>query len=96
MGICQNSTPWSTTLQRPLARLIQNGFTGEAKAGEAKKTGFSRLLVHFNPGLQNGFTLQCLDLRKIDEAEADVSRAKEALSKTTPKKFDGLQKSLYL
>jgi len=63
-----------------LARLIQNGFTGEAKAGEARKTGFSRLLVHFNPGLQNGFTLQCLDLRKIDEAEAGISRAKEALS----------------
>jgi len=63
-----------------LARLIQNGFTGEAKAGEARKTGFSRLLVHFNPGLQNGFTLQCLDLRKIDEAEADISRAKEALN----------------
>ena len=35
----------------PLPRLIQNGFTGEDKAGEARKTGFSRLLVHFNPGL---------------------------------------------
>ena len=34
----------------PLARLIQNGFTGEAKAGEARKTDFFRLLVHFNPG----------------------------------------------
>ena len=67
-------------LKDSLARLIQNGFTGEAKAGEARKTGFSRLLVHFNPGLQNGFTLQCLDLRKIDEAEADISRAKEALN----------------
>jgi len=46
-------------LQPPLAWLIQNGFTGEAKAkaGEARKTGFFRLLVHFNPGLQNGFTL---------------------------------------
>ena len=66
-------------LQPPLVQLIQNGFTGEAKAGEARKTGFSRLLVHFNPGLQNGFTLQCLDLRKIDEAEAGISRAKEAL-----------------
>ena len=64
----------------PLARLIQSGFTGEAKAGEARKTGFSRLLVHFNPGLQNSFTLQCLDLRKIDEAEAGISRAKEALN----------------
>jgi len=51
-----------------LTRLIQNGFTGEAKAGEARKTDFFWLLVHFNPGLQNGFTLQCLDLRKIDEA----------------------------
>jgi len=61
-------------LKPPLARLIQNGFTGEAR-----KTGFSRLLVHFNPGLQNGFTLQCLDLRKIDEAEAGISGAKEAL-----------------
>ena len=67
-------------LKPPLARLIHNGFTGEAKAGEAKKTGFSRLLVHFNPGLQNGFTLQCLDLRKIDEAEASISRAKETLN----------------
>jgi len=64
----------------PLARLIQNGFTGEAKVGETRKTDFSRLLVHFNPGLQNSFTLQCLDLRKIDEAEAGISRAKEALS----------------
>jgi len=27
----------------PLARLIQNGFTGEAKASEARKTGFSGL-----------------------------------------------------
>jgi len=63
-----------------LARLIQNDFTGEAKAGETRKTGFSRLLVHFNPGLQNGFTLQCLDLRKIDEAEAGINHAKEALS----------------
>ena len=62
-------------LKPPLARLIQNGFTGEAR-----KTGFSRLLVHFNPGLQNGFTLQWLDLHKIDEAEAGISRAKEALS----------------
>jgi len=53
----------------PLAWLIQNGFTGEA----------FRLLVYFNPGLQNGFTLQCLDLRKIDETEAGISRAKEAL-----------------
>ena len=63
-----------------MARLIQNGFTGEAKAGEARKTGFSRLLVHFNPGIQNGFTLQCLDLRKIDKVEADISRTKETLS----------------
>ena len=73
----------------PLARLIQNGFTGEAKAGETRKTGFSRLLVHLNPGLQNGFTLQCLDLRKIDEAEAEagISRAKKTLntSRTGPK-----------
>ena len=63
-----------------LAWLIQNGFTGEAKAGEVRKTGFSRLLVNFNPSLQNDFTLQCLDLRKIDETEASISRAKEALS----------------
>ena len=63
-------------LKLPLARLIQNGFTGEAKAGEARKTGFSRFLVHFNPSLQNGFTLQCLDLHKIDEAEADINHAK--------------------
>jgi hypothetical protein len=61
-----------------LARLIQNGFTGEAR-----KTDFFRLLVHFNPGLQNGFTLQCLNLRKIDEAEAGISRAKEALTYIT-------------
>ena len=66
-----------------MARLVQNGFTGEAKAGEARKTGFSQLLVHFNSGLQNGFTLQYLDLRKIDEAEAGISRAKEALNTTS-------------
>ena len=64
----------------PLARLIQNGFIGEAKVGKARKTDFSRLLVHFNPGLQNGFTLQCLDLRKIDKAEAGINRAKETLN----------------
>jgi len=64
-------------LKPPLTRLIKNGFTGEAKTGEARKTDFFRLLVHFNPGLQNGFTLQCLDLRKIDKAEAGISRAKE-------------------
>jgi len=57
-----------------LARLIQNGFTGKAR-----KIDFSRLLVYFNPGLQNGFTLQYLDLRKIDEVEAGINRAKEAL-----------------
>jgi len=62
-----------------LARLIQNSFTGEAKAGEVRKTIFSRLLVHFNPGLQNGFTLQYLDLRKIHEAEAVINRAKKAI-----------------
>ena len=62
------------------ARLIQNGFTGEAKTGEARKADFSRLLVHFNPDLQNGFMLQCLDLRKIDEAEVGISHVKEALS----------------
>ena len=73
---------FGVTFKPPLAWLIQNGFTGEAKAGEARKTGFSRLLVHFNPGLQNVFTLQCLDLRKIDEAEAGISRAKEALNLT--------------
>ena len=67
-------------LKPPLARLIQNGFTGEAKAGEARKTSFFRLLVHFNSSLQNGFTLQCLDLCKIDEAEAGINRAKEALN----------------
>jgi len=61
----------------PLARLIQNGFTGEVR-----KTGFFRLLVHFNSGLQNGFTLQCLNLRKIDEAETGISRAKEALNQS--------------
>ena len=44
-------------LKLPLAWLIQNGFTGEAKASDARKTGFSWLLVHFNLGLQNGFTL---------------------------------------
>ena len=65
-----------------MARLIQNSFTGEAKAGEARKIGFFRLLVHFNPGLQNGFTLRCLDLRKIGEAEADINHAKEALQET--------------
>ena len=67
-------------LKSPLTRLIQNGFIGEAKAGEARKAGFSWLLVHFNPDLQNGFTLQCLDLRKIDEAETGINRAKEALN----------------
>ena len=65
-----------------MARLIQKGFIGEAKAGEARKIDFFRLIVHFNSGLQNDFTLQCLDLRKIDEAEADISRAKEALNET--------------
>ena len=58
-----------------LAQLIQNGFTGEAR-----KTGFSRLLVHFNLGLQNGFMLPCIDLRKINKAEAGISRAKEGLN----------------
>ena len=69
----------------PLARLIQNGFTDETKAGEARKTSFSRFLVHFNPSLQNGFTLQCLNLRKIDETEADISRVKEALNEVNTK-----------
>ena len=44
-----------------------------------EKLIFFRLLVYFNPGLQNDFTLQCLDLCKIDEAKAGISRAKEAL-----------------
>jgi len=67
-----------------LVQLIQNGFTSEAKAGEARKTDISRLLIHFNPGLQNGFTLQCLDLCKIDEAETGISRAQQPLKKTPP------------
>ena len=50
------------------------------KADEAIKIVFFLLLIYFNSDLQNGFTLQCLDLRKIDEAEAGISRAKEALS----------------
>ena len=66
-------------VKAPLAQLIQNGFTGEAKAGEARKIDFSWLIVHFNPNLQNDFTLQCLDLRKIDKAEVDLSRTKRPL-----------------
>ena len=62
-----------------MARLIQNSFTGEAKAGEARKTVFFQLLVHFNSDLQNGFTLHCLDLRKIDKVKADINRVKETL-----------------
>ena len=69
-----NTTLVAITLKPSLARLIQNGFTGEVR-----KTGIFRFLVYFNPGLQNGFTLQCLDLRKIDKAEAGISRAKEVL-----------------
>jgi len=72
-----------------LARLIQNGFIGEAKASEVRKTGFFRLLVHFNLDLQNGYTLQCLDLCKIDEAEAGISRAKEALNFAGERGRDG-------
>jgi hypothetical protein len=34
-----------------LGGLSQNGFTGEAEASEAKKSGFSLLLVHFYPRL---------------------------------------------
>jgi len=40
------------------------------KPMKPKKTGFTWLLVHFSPSLQNGFTLQCLDLRKTGETEA--------------------------
>ena len=53
------------------------------KPVKPEKLVFFRLLVHFNPGLQNGFALQCLDLRKIDEAEAGINRAKEALIAAT-------------
>ena len=63
-----------------LTRLIQNDFIGKAKAGEARKTGFSRLLVYFNLSLQNGFTLQYIDLRKINEDEADINHGKEVLN----------------
>jgi len=77
------------SLKPPLARFIQNGFTGKAKAGEARKNGFFRLLVYFNPVLQNGFTLQCLHLRKIDEDEAGISRAKEALIITVGELAEG-------
>lgn len=47
----------------------QNGFTGEVKAGEAKNSSFIQFLVHLNPDLQNGFTLQYLNLRKTYETE---------------------------
>ena len=67
-------------LKLPLTRLIQNGFTGEVKTGEARKAGFSWFLVHFNLDLQNDFMLQCLNLRKIDEIETGISRTKEALN----------------
>jgi len=49
------------------------------KPVKPEKLVFFLLLVYFNFGLQNGFTLQCLDLRKIDEAEAGISGDKEAL-----------------
>ena len=50
------------------------------KPVKPEKLVFFLLLVYFNFGLQNGFTLQYLDLRKINEAEAGLSRAKEALN----------------
>jgi hypothetical protein len=40
-----------------LGGLSQNGFTGEAKSGEVKKYGFTWLLIHFHPNLQNSFML---------------------------------------
>jgi hypothetical protein len=58
--------------------ISQNGFTSEAEAGEAKKSGFTRLLAQFSTGLQNGFTLQYLDLCETGEAEAKISPAKQA------------------
>ena len=56
---------------------LWHGSSKTASPVKPENIAFSGL-VHFNPGLQNGFTLQCLDLRKIDEAEAGISRAKEA------------------
>jgi len=63
----------------PLARLIQNDFTGEAKADEARKTSLFWFLVHLNPDLQNDFTLPYLDLYKIDKTEPDISYTKRPL-----------------
>ena len=51
------------------------------KSVKLEKLIFFWLLVYFNPGLQNDFTLQCLDLCKIDEAKSGISRAKEAINK---------------
>jgi hypothetical protein len=44
-----------------------------------KKSGFTWLLVQFSTGLQNGFTLQYLDLCETGEAEAKISPAKQAV-----------------
>ena len=53
-------SPFGTAYSKRLHRWSQSRWS--------QKNWLFRLLVHFNPDLQNGFTLQCLDLRKIDEA----------------------------
>ena len=78
MPRCQLKKTLIVQLKAPLAWLIQNGSTGEAR-----KIGFSWLLVYFNPDLQNGFTLQCLDLHKINETKTGISRAKDARNRSS-------------
>ena len=65
----------TTVFKGRLAGLCQNGFTGEAKAGETKKN-----LASPSTSLYNNFTLQYLDLRKTGEAETKISYAKQTLS----------------
>jgi hypothetical protein len=60
-----------------LEAFFQNGFTNQAEAGKVKNN-FIQLLVYSSRCLQNGFTLQYLDLRKIDETEAEINPAKQA------------------
>jgi len=44
-----------------------------------KKTGLTRLLVHFSLGSQIGFTLQCHDFCKTCEVKVGIIPPKQAL-----------------
>ena len=60
-------------------RRLGGFLSSEAKANEAKKTNFTRLLVHFSSNLLNGFMLHYFTLCKSSEGKAGMNPPKQTI-----------------